>query len=141
MAKGTSDSHRGEGALTIIASGTRVDGELSSAGVIKVEGHVVGTVRAERQVLVARGGTIEGDVATREAVLGGEVKGSVTASERIEVQAGAVVHGDIATKRLMVAEGGEVNGNVTMGEPAVGTPDASVSTPAPSGESRVAASR
>jgi len=130
MAKSTLESHgRGEGALTIIAQGGRVEGELHATGVIKVEGIVVGTVRAERQVLVARGGVIQGDVIAREAVVGGEVRGSVTASERIEIQEGAVVHGDIVTKRLMVAEGGEINGNVTMAEPStVASSGVSVST-------------
>lgn len=110
-------AQRGEPALTIVAQGTRVEGELRSNGVVKVEGIVVGTVHAERQVLVSRGGLIEGDVLTREAVLGGEVKGGVVAEERVEVQTGSVVSGDIATARLVVQEGGEVNGHVRMGEP------------------------
>lgn len=117
MAKTPHEGHGREGTLTIIAQGTRIEGQIDAAGVIKIEGTVVGTVRAERQVLVAGGGLIEGDVLSREAVIGGEVRGSVTASERVEVQEGAVVHGDIATKRLTVAEGGEVNGNVSMGDP------------------------
>ena len=33
------------------------------------------------------------------------------------MQPTAVVHGDIATKKLIVQEGGEVNGRVNMGEP------------------------
>ena len=108
---------RGDAALTIIAAGTTVTGEVHSNGVVKVEGEVVGTVGAERQVLVARGGRVEGDVRTRDAVLGGEVHGAVVAHERVEVQTGSVVNGDITTQRLVVQEGGEVNGQVNMGEP------------------------
>jgi cytoskeletal protein CcmA (bactofilin family) len=116
---------RGEAALTIVATGTRVVGDVESDGVIKVEGEIAGTVRAERQVLVARGGVIRGDIITVEAVLGGEVQGGVTASDRVEVQAGAMVHGDIATARLVVQEGGEVNGLVKM------TAEEPTPTPAP----------
>jgi len=83
---------------------------------VKVEGTVVGTVRAGRQVLVAKGGTVEGDVMAREAIIGGEVRGSIHADERVEIQTASVVHGDIATKRLLVQEGGEINGVVRMGE-------------------------
>ena len=104
----------GEDALTIVATGTRVVGEIQSNGVVKIEGQVAGTVRAARQVLVSRGGTIEGDLITAEAVIGGEVTGGVVAEQRVEVQAGAVVNGDIATARLVVQEGGEVNGHVRM---------------------------
>jgi cytoskeletal protein CcmA (bactofilin family) len=97
----------------------RVEGELVTDGVVKIEGTVVGTVRAEQQVLVAKGGMVEGDIHTREAVLGGEVRGAILAHERVEVQATSVVHGDIATQRIVVHEGGEVNGHVRMGDPRV----------------------
>lgn len=103
--------------LSVIASGMRVEGELVTDGVVKIEGTVVGTVRAGEQVLVAKGGIVEGDIHTREAVLGGEVRGTILAHERVEVQATSVVHGDIGTQRIMVQEGGEVNGHVRMGDP------------------------
>src|ERR1043165_4871402 len=48
-----------EAALSVIAAGTRITGELTSDGVVKVEGIVVGSVRADRQVLVAKGGVIQ----------------------------------------------------------------------------------
>ena len=87
---------RGDAALTIVASGTTFVGDLESDGVVKIEGEIAGTVRAERQVLVARGGVVRGDIITNDAVLGGEVHGGVTATGRVEVQPGAAVHGDIA---------------------------------------------
>ena len=113
-----------EPALSIIATGSCVTGELTSDGVVKIEGKIVGSVRAELQVLVAKGGLIEGDVYTREAVVGGEVRGSILADERVEVQASATIHGDITTQRIVVHEGGEVNGNVRMANPnALDPPD------------------
>ena len=105
-----------ESALSIIGSGMRVVGDITADGVVKIEGTVVGTVRAGRQVLVAKGGEVEGDVITREAIIGGEVRGTVLADERAEIQPSSVVHGDITTKRLLVHEGGEINGVVRMGE-------------------------
>jgi cytoskeletal protein CcmA (bactofilin family) len=111
-----SSSGERDAALSIIGPDLRVEGEMVSRGVVKVEGTVVGSVRAERQVLVAKGGTIEGDVTTQEAVVGGVIAGTVTASARVEVQEGAVVNGDIVTKRLVVMEGGEVNGHVRMAD-------------------------
>jgi cytoskeletal protein CcmA (bactofilin family) len=114
MATSPDRTPRSDATLTIIAPGTRLEGELASSGVVKVEGTVVGTVRAERQVLVARGGVVEGDIQTVEAVIGGRVQGGITATERIEVQTGATVNGDVSTKSLVVQEGGEVNGLVKM---------------------------
>jgi cytoskeletal protein CcmA (bactofilin family) len=105
-----------ETSISIVAPGMRIIGELITGGVVKVEGTVEGTIRAEREVLIAKGGLVEGDIHTHDAVVGGKVVGSIFASERVEVQQGSVVQGDIATKRLTVQEGGEVNGSIKMGD-------------------------
>src|SRR2546430_4134724 len=107
-----------EAGLSIIGTGMRVVGDITADGVVKIEGTVVGTVRAGRQVLVGKGGEVEGDVISREAIIGGEVRGSIRADERIEIQSTSVVHGDVVAKRLLVQEGGEINGVVRMGEAA-----------------------
>jgi cytoskeletal protein CcmA (bactofilin family) len=104
--------------LSIIGAGMKVTGDLLAEGVIKVEGTIVGTVRAARQVLVAKGGVVEGDVFAREAIIGGDVRGGIQAEERVEIQATSVVHGDIATRKLFVQEGGEINGVIRMGDDA-----------------------
>ncbi len=90
--------------VSFIGSGTRILGSVDCAGVVTVAGTVLGNVNAASQVLVARGGKVNGDVAAREAVLDGEITGSIVA-ERVEVQASAVVHGEIRTSKLMIHEG------------------------------------
>jgi len=111
----------GEGALSIIAAGMTVSGDIESSGVVKVEGRVDGSIRSARQVLVGRQGTVKGDIDTREAVIGGNVEGMITASERVEIQATASVQGDIVTRTIVVAEGGRINGTVKMEEGRAGT--------------------
>ena len=112
---GDPGGRRGEGAgLTIIAGGTTLVGDVESEGVVKIEGEVRGSVRAAGQILIAKGGVIRGDLFTREAVIGGEIEGTVRAEERVEIQAGAVVNGDIMTQRILIADGGKVNGQLSM---------------------------
>lgn len=111
----------GEGALSIIAAGMTVSGDVESSGVVKVEGRVDGSIRSARQVLVGRQGTVHGDIDTREAVIGGTVEGMITAGERVEIQATASVQGDIVTRTIVVAEGGKINGTVRMEEGKPGT--------------------
>ena len=103
-----------QGALSIVAKDLTISGDLQAEGVIRVEGRVIGNVHAGDQVLISEVGIVEGDVVTREAIIGGRVHGSVVAEERAELQASAVVHGDITTRRLLVQEGGQVNGTVKM---------------------------
>src|SRR6202165_1342286 len=81
--------------LSIIGAGMRVVGDISADGVVKIEGTVNGTVRAAKQVLVARGGEVEGDVISREAIIGGEVRGAIYAEERVELQGRGGVHGEV----------------------------------------------
>ena len=121
----------GEGALSIIAAGMTVSGDIESTGVVKVEGRVEGSIRSARQVLVGRQGTVHGDIETREAVIGGSVEGTITGSERVEIQATAAVQGDIITRTIVVAEGGRINGTVRMDE---GKPGARPAAPSPVAE-------
>ncbi len=111
----------GEGALSIIAAGMTVSGDIDSNGVVKVEGRVDGSIRSARQVLVGRQGSVHGDIETREAVIGGAVEGTITASERVEIQATASVQGDIVARTIVVAEGGKINGAVRMEDGKPGT--------------------
>ncbi len=103
-----------DGVLSIIAGDLKVVGELTTDGVVKVDGLVEGNVRAKKQVLVSKEGTVRGDVHSSEVIIGGRIEGSVEATGRVEVQSSATVVGDILTKRILVHEGGEVNGNLQM---------------------------
>jgi cytoskeletal protein CcmA (bactofilin family) len=102
--------------LSIIGPGMTVHGDVETAGVVKIEGVVNGHVTAGQQVLVAKGGRIDGDVDTTEAVIGGSVHGALRAHQRVEVQSGAMVQGDVTTPHIAVAEGAMLNGTVKMGD-------------------------
>lgn len=105
-----------QGGLSIVAVGMTVRGDIESNGTVKVEGTVEGHVQARNQVLVAKGGVVDGDIDAREAVVGGQANGAIRALERVEIQSGAIVNGDITTLRISVAEGGSLNGLIRMGE-------------------------
>lgn len=101
--------------LSIIAKDLTVVGDLTTEGVVKIEGRVQGTIRASTQALIAPGAVVQGDLYSAEAVIGGRVEGNVHASDRVEVQATAEIQGDVLTRRIVVLEGGSVNGSIKMG--------------------------
>ena len=111
-----------EAAMSVIAQGMRIVGDIECSGVLKIEGIVEGTIRGPRQLLLGRQGEVRGDVHAREVVLGGKVEGTVIADERVEIQATALVTGDVHTKSIVVLEGGKINGAVRMDDnaPAAG---------------------
>ena len=102
--------------VSVIGANMRVFGCVHSTSAVRVEGTVLGTVSADNQVVVTKGGRVEGGVKAREVVLNGEVHGSVDARERLEIQASAVVHGDLHAPRLMLLEGAVVDGDVCIAE-------------------------
>jgi cytoskeletal protein CcmA (bactofilin family) len=115
--------------LSIIAAGTRIEGDIDTDGVIRIEGRVEGAVRAGRQVLIGRQGEVRGDVTTREAVVGGSVHGAISASERLEVQGTSTIVGNITTKAIAVIEGGKINGTVRIADAREGSFDKPGSSP------------
>ena len=115
--------------LSIIAAGTKIDGDIDTDGVIRIEGRVEGAIRAGRQVLIGRQGEVRGDISTREAVVGGSVHGAIVASERLEVQSTSTIVGNITTKAIAVVEGGKINGTVRIADARDSSLDKPSSTP------------
>lgn len=107
-----------ENAISIIGPGMTIEGDLDTDGVVRVEGRVLGGVRAGKAVVIGRGGEIEGDVVTQDAVVGGTVRGTIVAESRLELQAGCVVEGEIRTRpeHLKLDEGALFNGRIEMSD-------------------------
>ena len=102
--------------LSIIAADLRVEGQLRSTGIVRIEGTVIGNLQIDGQVIVADGGLVEGDIDANESVIAGEVRGSIVSSERIELRATAMVRGNLSAPRLAVQEGGVVEGRLRVGK-------------------------
>ncbi len=108
------------GALSIIAGGMRVQGDITASGIIKIDGTVQGSVASQRQVMIGRGASVTGDIVADEVVLAGTVTGNIQARSRLELQGSAIVHGDITTRAIVVLEGAVINGALTMEGSGVG---------------------
>ncbi|MBM3909078.1 MAG: polymer-forming cytoskeletal protein [Gemmatimonadetes bacterium] len=103
-----------EAALSIIAAGMRITGDIDTTGTIKIDGRIEGSVIGARQLMLGKNGAIHGNVHAGEVVIGGAVDGSITADERLELQGSATVNGDIDTKSVVVLEGARINGTLRM---------------------------
>ena len=105
-----------EQGLSILAAGTRITGGIEIDGVLRIAGRVNGNIRADGQVLVAPGGVVEGDIMTRQAIVGGEMRGQIFADELVVLRTGCTVLGDIVTPRIAVEQGATLNGNLRMAD-------------------------
>jgi cytoskeletal protein CcmA (bactofilin family) len=104
------------GAISIIAPGTKVTGDVETDGTLRVEGTVEGHIKAAKAVVLGKDGVVIGDIATQDAVIGGRVTGTVVAESRLELQATCIIDGEIRARRVKLDEGGKVNGQVAMGD-------------------------
>jgi len=101
--------------VSIVGPGMKIVGDCSSDGTIRVEGHVEGSVKAAKSVVVGQKGTVLGDVATQDAIVAGRVEGSIRAESRVELQSSCQVKGNIESRRIKLDEGGRVDGQLKMG--------------------------
>lgn len=94
--------------------GCTIRGEVAFADLLRVHGHVIGTVRSAAELLVGEGGLVEGDVEVGRLAVAGTVKGKVRVTEKLVVHPGGRVLAEIWTPALVVEEGGVVEGMVHM---------------------------
>ena len=97
----------------VIGPESGIKGDLTTKGVVKLDGAIDGCVSAD-WVIVGETGKITGDVASRGTVIYGTVEGNIKSSELIEIKSKAVVEGDIYTTKLVVSEGAFFDGRSYM---------------------------
>ena len=103
--------------FSLLDGSVSLTGDVETAGSLRIDGRMEGTVRRADVVVVGAGATVSGDVHAREVIIGGTLNGTVHASERVELQATAIVTGDLVTQSVLMQEGGVVNGRVLMRPP------------------------
>jgi cytoskeletal protein CcmA (bactofilin family) len=97
----------------VIGPESGIKGDLTTKGVVKLDGVVDGCVTAD-WLIVGETGMIKGDVTSRGTVIYGKIEGNITSNEIIEIRSKAVVEGDIYTTKLVVSEGGLFDGRSYM---------------------------
>jgi cytoskeletal protein CcmA (bactofilin family) len=85
--------------------------EISDCDVLIVEGHVEATVNS-KAMQIAKPGTLKGVAVIDIAEIDGEFSGELTAHTRLIVRGTGRVSGKIRYGRLIVADGGELSGDV-----------------------------
>ncbi len=101
---------------SVVSAECYFQGTLSVQGSLRVDGTLEGSVDNARHVVVGTDGKIVGDVSAQIVVCGGIIEGNVCA-EMLEILAQASIKGDIRAKKMIVEEGGRIDGQCQIGEP------------------------
>ncbi|GAB4412346.1 MAG: polymer-forming cytoskeletal protein [Thermodesulfovibrionales bacterium] len=98
---------------SLVGVNSHFKGNIKTKGTLRIDGAVEGNVETDWLILGEKA-NLKGDVASRGVIVGGRIEGNVTAKEILEIKSKGQVIGEIKTPKLMVAEGGMLEGRSTM---------------------------
>lgn len=96
--------------LTVIGPGAQFNGDLECPGDLRIEGTVLGSVRAGRLRLGPQG-IIEGEVSAEDMMIEGVVRGPLR-GRHIHLMAGSCVAGDLTSETIAIDTGARLTGAV-----------------------------
>ena len=101
---------------SLIGAETKVEGNISFTGGLRVDGEVNGNIVAvpgkPSTLVLSEHGRVNGEISVTHLMLNGEVEGPVRASEYLELQSKAKVIGSVHYKTLEIQLGAVVEGRL-----------------------------
>lgn len=99
---------------SVIDHGCELEGRLTFAGTLVLNGKFRGELFSADTLLVGETGQVEAEVQVGIAVVSGQITGNVMARERVELRGTARIYGDIVTPVLILEEGVVFDGRCQM---------------------------
>lgn len=96
-------------AVTIIAEGSRLEGTLSLAGGVHVDGDFRGEILFAAHACVGTSGRFSGTIQAQEALISGAFEGHIEC-ERLEITDSGLVVGEVVCEQLVIEGGGRFSG-------------------------------
>jgi cytoskeletal protein CcmA (bactofilin family) len=101
---------------SLIAHGSRIEGHFIFSEGLRVDGEVIGDIRAgdaQASILViSETASVNGQIHADHVIINGTVNGPVYASELLELQPKARIAGDIHYKALEMHQGAVISGQL-----------------------------
>lgn len=101
--------------INIIRKGTKINGDITCTGDIRVDGVLNGTLISEGKLVVGVTGIIEGEVTCNNADVSGKINAKLIVKELLQLKASANILGDINTNKLSIEPGANFTGTCNMG--------------------------
>ncbi len=100
----------------LIGTGTTIKGDIESSGDIRIDGHLIGSLKSNGKVVIGQTGVMEGDLNCKQAEISGAVKGIITTEELTALKSTSKVEVDLNTKQLLIEVGAQFTGKCVMGQ-------------------------
>jgi cytoskeletal protein CcmA (bactofilin family) len=99
---------------TLIGEECIINGNLNGTGVIKVDGSLNGDIIWKDDVIVGSNSTCIGNISCKNAYIIGKLEGNLICEDMLTIEAGGIIKGDITVKKVVIKEGGSLDGKCTM---------------------------
>ncbi len=103
-------------ARNLIGNGTTIKGDIESNGDIRIDGHLIGSLKSNGKVVIGATGVMEGDLNCKQAEISGAVKGNIVTEELTALKSTSKVEVDLNTKQLLIEVGAQFTGKCVMGQ-------------------------
>ena len=101
---------------SLIAQGTCIEGNLKFTDGLRIDGEVMGDIRAVEGgasiLVISESATVTGHIHADHVIINGRVMGPVHASELLELQPKAKIAGDVSYKALEMHQGAVISGQL-----------------------------
>jgi len=98
-----------------IGKSISIKGDVTGDEDTVIEGRVEGRIELKNHHLtVGPNGDVTGEIGAKQVTIVGRVTGNITATERVELCDSGRLDGDILSPRLLVQEGAQLNGSISM---------------------------
>jgi cytoskeletal protein CcmA (bactofilin family) len=101
---------------SLIAQGTRIEGHVLFHDGLRIDGEVVGDIRASDEkpsiLVVSEVAMVTGQIHADHVIINGHVKGPVLAFDLLELQPKARIEGDVSYKALEMHQGATISGQL-----------------------------
>ena len=101
---------------SLIAQGTCIEGNLKFSDGLRIDGEVIGDIRASEGgssiLVVSESAVVSGSIYADHVIINGRVIGPVHASELLELQPKAKISGDVSYKALEMHQGAVIAGQL-----------------------------
>ena len=102
--------------LKLFANGTRIEGNVTFSGGLRVDGEVRGNISSDKgqsgTLVISEQASVEGEISVGHVVINGVVVGPVFAGESLELLPNARVTRDVEYHQLEMQQGAVVQGRL-----------------------------
>ena len=103
-----------QASTSVIDQGCELEGRLTFAGTLVLNGKFRGELFSSDTLLVGETGQAEAEIQVGVAIVSGQITGNIIAHERVELRGTARIYGDIVTPVLVLEEGVVFDGRCKM---------------------------